>query len=257
MRGLFLGDVVGKPGREAVSDYLAGKKDKYDIIIANGENAAGGRGITEKTASALFYAGVDILTMGNHVWDKQEAKSLLAKETRIVRPANYPQGLPGQGLRFFPSRTGKELAVINLSGRTFLNNLDCPFLLAKELIKRALARTPYLIIDFHAEATSEKLAFRYYIQDQASLLVGTHTHVQTNDDVITDGQMGYITDLGMCGPLDSVLGTRKEQCIERFLTALPVRLQVAPGPKQISGVAFELDQKGRCIFLEKIREEIV
>ncbi|QRN86558.1 TIGR00282 family metallophosphoesterase [Clostridia bacterium] len=256
MEVLFIGDIVGRVGRTAVRDYLARYKDKYDFIIANGENAAGGRGITKDTAAELFYSGIDAMTMGNHVWDKMEAKALIKVEGRIVRPANYPEGLPGKGLAFFPTRLGKEIAVVNLSGRAFLDSLDDPFRIGKQLLKKAQERTPYVFVDFHAEATSEKLAFKFYVDGMASLIAGTHTHVQTNDDEITESGMGYISDVGMTGPVDSILGMRKEECIERFLYGIPVRLQTATGRAWISGIHFSLDSKGRCTKIEKIREII-
>lgn len=254
MLGLFLGDVVGRAGRDAVKNYLEKYKSEYDVVIVNAENAAGGRGITANTSAELFYAGADVLTMGNHVWDKKEAKILLKSESRIVRPANYPEGLPGKGLGFYPTRTGHEIAVINLSGRTFLDNIDCPFRIGKALVKEAKKRTPFVFVDFHAEATSEKLAFRHYLDDEASVVAGTHTHVQTNDDTITEGQMGYITDVGMCGAQDSILGMRKDECIERFLYGTPVRLQTGTGQAQVCGIAFTLDKHGRCVGLQKINE---
>ncbi len=256
MEVLFIGDIVGRVGRSAVKDYLARHKERYDIVIANGENAAGGRGITKDTAAELFYAGIDVLTMGNHVWDKMEAKALIKVESRIVRPANYPEGLPGKGLSFFPTKAGKEIAVVNLSGRAFLDNLDCPFRMGKQLLKKAQDRTPFVFVDFHAEATSEKLAFRSYVDGMASVIAGTHTHVQTNDDEISESGMGYISDVGMSGPIDSIIGMKKEECIERFLYGIPVRLQTATGRARVCGIRFTLDNKGKCTNIEKIREII-
>ena len=256
MEVLFIGDIVGRPGRMAVRDYLARHKERYDIVIANGENAAGGRGITKETAAELFSAGIDVLTMGNHVWDKVEAKALLKVETRIVRPANYPEGLPGKGLAFFPTRAGQEIAVVNLSGRAFLDSLEDPFRLGQQLLRKARNRTPFVFVDFHAEATSEKIAFRHYVDGMASVIAGTHTHVQTNDDEIGESGMGYITDAGMTGPIDSVIGMRKEECIERFLYGVPARLQMASGRVRLCGIRFTLDATGSCTKLEKVNEII-
>ena len=254
MEVLFIGDVVGRVGRQAVRDYLSKNRNRYDFIIANGENAAGGRGITRETAAELFYAGIDALTMGNHVWDKKDAHALLKVEGRIVRPANYPEGLPGKGLSYFPTRKGFEIAVINLSGRAFLDTLDCPFRMGAQLLKKARERTPYVFVDFHAEATSEKIAFKYHVDGLASMIAGTHTHVQTNDDEIMDSGMGYISDVGMTGPVDSVIGMKKEGCIERFLYGIPVRLETASGRARLCGIRFTLDETGKCSSIEKISE---
>lgn len=253
---LFVGDIVGSVGRHALRVYLERRAGDFDLVVANGENAAGGRGITRATAQEIFAAGVDVLTMGNHVWDKKDARTLLEEDRRILRPANYPEGVPGRGLEYFPSRGGTEVAVINLSGRAFLDRIDCPFRTGAELARRARQRTPLVILDFHAETTSEKIALRYHLDGRVSLLVGTHTHVQTNDDTVSGAGTGYITDVGMCGPEESVIGMKKEPCIERFLTGIPVPLETAQGRGLLCAVAARIEADGRCSRLEKIREPI-
>lgn len=245
MRVLFLGDIVGRPGRRAVKELLPPLIEKYDphLIIANGENAAGGRGITRKTADELFLSGIDILTMGNHVWDQREVYNFIDGEDRMVRPANYPPDTPGQGYVITCIDDNMKLGVINLSGRVYMSSLDCPFRLLDHLLPLIKKETNVIIIDFHAEATSEKMALAWYVDGRASAVLGTHTHIQTGDERVLPGGTGYITDVGMTGPRDSVLGVKVESVISKFTSLRPVRFEVAGGSVQLNAVFLEIDQE--------------
>ncbi|GAB7028495.1 TIGR00282 family metallophosphoesterase [Geotalea toluenoxydans] len=252
---LFLGDVVGKPGRQALSYELHRLVDRYlvDLVIANGENAAGGFGITEETAKDLFGCGIHMLTSGNHIWDKKDALSFIKKEEKLVRPANYPEGTPGQGSAIIRTAGGVKVAVLNLEGRVFMNNLDCPFRVADREIERLNVETPIIFVDFHAEATSEKAALGFYLDGRVSAVVGTHTHVQTSDERILPGGTAYMTDAGMCGAFDSVIGVRKEEAIERFLTQLPTKFEVAKKNIRLNAVVIEVNEtSGKAISIERI-----
>ncbi|MGG4110805.1 2',3'-cyclic-nucleotide 2'-phosphodiesterase [Bacillus subtilis] len=254
MRILFIGDVVGSPGRDMVKEYVPKLKTKYKphFTIINGENAAHGKGLTEKIYHSLIQSGADAITMGNHTWDKKEIFDFIDDVPNLVRPANFPEGTPGKGITYVKAN-GKELAVINLQGRTFLPPLDDPFLKADELISEAAKRTPYIFIDFHAEATSEKLALGWYTDGRASAVVGTHTHVQTADNRILPKGTAYITDVGMTGPYDGILGMDRETIIKRFKTNLPVRFTVAEGKTTLSGVVIDIDdQTKKAVKIERI-----
>ncbi|MCY8700965.1 2',3'-cyclic-nucleotide 2'-phosphodiesterase [Bacillus spizizenii] len=254
MRILFIGDVVGSPGRDMVKEYVPKLKTKYKphFTIINGENAAHGKGLTEKIYHSLIQSGADAITMGNHTWDKKEIFYFIDDVPNLVRPANFPEGTPGKGITYVKAN-GKELAVINLQGRTFLPPLDDPFLKADELIAEASKRTPYIFIDFHAEATSEKLALGWYTDGRASAVVGTHTHVQTADNRILPKGTAYITDVGMTGPYDGILGMDRETIIKRFKTNLPVRFTVAEGKTTLSGVVIDIDdQTKKAVKIERI-----
>jgi metallophosphoesterase (TIGR00282 family) len=202
MKVLFIGDIVGKSGRTAVKAFLPKFIERYkiDFVLANGENAAGGFGITEKVAAEIFSLGVHILTSGNHIWDKKEAIPYLYKESRILRPINYPPGVPGYGSFIHTTQDGVKVAVLNVSGRVFMSNMDCPFRASEEEIKKIKELTNIIIVDFHAEATSEKMAYGYFLDGKVSAVIGTHTHVQTADEKILPGGTAYITDVGMTGP---------------------------------------------------------
>jgi metallophosphoesterase (TIGR00282 family) len=255
MRLLFLGDIVGSSGREIVKTYLPRLKRKYqpDFIVANGENAAHGRGITEKIAKELFEAGVHAITLGNHTWDNKDIFDFIDREPRMIRPANFPKGTPGSGITYI-KQADAELAVINLQGRAFLPPLDCPFETADRLVQQASKRTKLIFVDFHAEATSEKQALGWYLDGRITALVGTHTHVQTGDERILPNGTGYLTDAGMCGPMDGILGMEREAVIKKFITQLPVRFEVATGRSQLNGVLFTLDKsKGITTGIERIR----
>ncbi|KFF57085.1 metallophosphoesterase [Bacillus subtilis] len=254
MRILFIGDVVGSPGRDMVKEYVPKLKTKYKphFTIINGENAAHGKGLTEKIYHSLIQSGADAITMGNHTWDKKEIFDFIDDVPNLVRPANFPEGTPGKGITYVKAN-GKELAVINLQGRTFLPPLDDPFLKADALIAEAAKRTPYIFIDFHAEATSEKLALGWYTDGRASAVVGTHTHVQTADNRILPKGTAYITDVGMTGPYDGILGMDRETIIKRFKTNLPVRFTVAEGKTTLSGVIIDIDdQTKKAVKIERV-----
>lgn len=252
---LFLGDIVGSAGRDMVKDYLPRLKRKFmpTFTVANGENAASGRGITAKIARELYDAGVDGITLGNHTWDNKEIFDFIDNESKMVRPANFPEGTPGRGIMYVKSGS-QELAVINLQGRAFLPPLDCPFLTADKLVEQARKRTPYVFVDFHAEATSEKQAMGWYLDGRVSAVVGTHTHVQTGDERILPNGTGYLTDAGMCGPSNGILGMEREAVMKKFLTQLPVRFQVADGPTQLNAVLYHLEKStGKTVKIQRIR----
>lgn len=245
MKLLFIGDVVGSPGRDMVKEYLPKLKEKYrpQLTVINGENAAGGKGITEKIYREFLEWGAQVVTLGNHAWDNREIFEFIDKAKYLIRPANFPKGTPGNGIVFVKINT-LEVAVINLQGRTFMNPLDDPFQKADELVELARARTPFIFVDFHAEVTSEKQALGWYLDGRVSAIVGTHTHVQTADNRVLPAGTGYLTDVGMTGPYDGILGMEREAVLKRFLTSLPVRFEVPKsGRTQLSAVIIELDDK--------------
>lgn len=255
MKILFIGDIVGKPGRSAVRALLPRLTSLYkiDFVIANGENAAGGFGITEKTATELFSAGVHIITTGNHVWDKKDAVPYIAKEERILRPLNYPDGAPGFGVIEITAGNRRKAAVMNVSGRVFMNNLECPFRAARREAGRLRESVRTIIVDFHAEATSEKIAIGYYLDGLVSAVIGTHTHVQTADEKILPGGTAYITDVGMTGPAESVIGIEKDQVIQKFLFHMPKKYDVAGGKSVLSAVVVETDEEGRATGIQRLQ----
>jgi metallophosphoesterase (TIGR00282 family) len=245
---LFIGDIVGQPGRKAIAELLPYLQDQYrpDLVIANGENAAGGNGITGKIAEELYQAGIDFLTMGNHVWDRKEVLDFIDLDDRLIRPANYPPGTPGRGYSVIKTREGDKVGIANLSGRVFLPPLDCPFRTIDDLLPELKQETSVIIVDVHAEATSEKVALGWYLDGRVSAVVGTHTHIQTADERILPQGTAYITDVGMTGPRDSVLGVKTEQVLSKFLNQRPVRFEVADGPVQLDAVLLELDGMIGC-----------
>ncbi len=252
---LFIGDVIGKAGRQAISRELHRLVDRYlvDLVVANGENAAGGFGLTEEVAGDLFRLGVNVLTSGNHIWDKKDSLDFIRREERLVRPANYPEGAPGRGSAVFVTAGGIRVGVLNLEGRVFMNTLECPFRAADREIARLKTETPIVLVDFHAEATSEKVSLGWYLDGKASAVIGTHTHVQTSDERIFSGGTAYMTDAGMTGAFDSVIGMRKEEAIAKFLNQLPVRFEVAKGNIRLNGVVIEVDDvSGRALSIERI-----
>jgi metallophosphoesterase (TIGR00282 family) len=256
MKILFIGDIVGKLGRNATKALLPSVVNKYkiDLVIANGENAAGGFGLTDKTVSEIFSCGVHVITSGNHIWDKKEFIPQISKEDRVLRPLNYPPGVPGFGSLLYPIRNGLKVAIINLSGRVFMSNIYCPFRIGKEEVKRLSEITKLIIVDFHAEATSEKIAFGYYMDGKVSAVIGTHTHVQTADERILSGGTAYITDVGMTGPSDSVIGIDKEQIIQRFLTSMPMRFETAKGEGIFSAVVIEMNEEsGKSTAIQRLQ----
>lgn len=256
MKILFIGDIVGKVGRTAVKALLPAVINRYkiDFVIANGENAAGGFGITEKVATELFSCGIEVLTSGNHIWDKKESIPYIAKEPKIIRPVNYPPGVPGCGSILHTLSNGAKVAVVNIAGRVFMSSIDCPFRTGMAEIERLQKETKIIIVDFHAEATSEKIAFGYYADGKASAVVGTHTHVQTADEKILAGGTAYITDVGMTGPDMSVIGIEKEQIIERFLLQIPMKFETAKGGGIFSALVIEIDDKtGKSTAIQRLQ----
>lgn len=256
MRVLFIGDVVGAMGREMITEYLPRLKKKYrpQMTIVNGENAASGRGITEKIYKKFLQDGVDVVTMGNHTWDNRDIFEFIDDAKKMVRPANFPEGTPGQGIVFVKVNQ-LELAVINMQARSFMVDLDDPFRKMTELVEEARKRTPIIFVDFHGETTSEKQAMGWYLDGKVSAVVGTHTHVQTNDARILPQGTAYLTDVGMTGPYDGILGMRREPVIEKFLTALPKRFEVVEqGRGLLSGCILDIDdQTGQAKDIQLIQ----
>jgi hypothetical protein len=281
---LFIGDIVGQPGRRAVAELLPKLRQEHqlDFVIANGENSAGGSGITPRIAEEIFSAGVDVITTGDHLWDQKEVMELLASEKRFLRPLNYPPGTSGQGSAIFqitlkrwgetpgePSGrreasargdarpTDLSIAVLNAQGRTFMPPLENPFLLAAEEVKRLRERTKIIFVDFHAEATSEKIAFARMLDGQVSAVVGTHTHVQTADEQIFPGGTAYLTDAGFTGPHESVLGREIEPVLKRFLTGMPQRFEVAKDRVLLHGAVIEIDNiSGKAVKIQRVSETV-
>jgi metallophosphoesterase (TIGR00282 family) len=245
---LVMGDIVGRPGRQAVRKLLPDivSENNIDLTISNAENASGVRGLTREVMHELLGAGIDVLTMGNHVWDNKEILSFIDDEPRLIRPANYPSPCPGQGYHVYRAGFNQKIAVINVAGRVFMPALDCPFRTAEQIIAD-FQDVDYIIIDIHAEATSEKQAFGYYFDGKVSAVLGTHTHIQTADERILPEGTAYITDLGMTGPIESVLGMDRHLVINKFLSQRPVRFEVAKGPSQLQGVILELDEQTRRV----------
>jgi hypothetical protein len=250
---LFLGDVIGKPGRKAVEKFIMGFS--ADFIIINGENLAGGIGITPLVAQEMFSCGVDLITTGNHVWKKKEMIPFLMEEQRVIRPLNYPAGTPGFGHSII-NKNGKKLCVVNLEGRVFMAPLDCPFRAMDNLLQELDKKIP-VFVDFHAEATSEKIALGWYLDGKVAAVVGTHTHVQTADNRILSKGTGYITDAGMTGPADSVIGMEKSVVLKKFVTQLPQRFEVGKDDIEVQGVVLTLENQGNtCITIERVKQKI-
>ncbi len=245
---LFIGDIVGEPGRRAVRQLVPQLRQRHelDVVIANGENSAGGSGITPNTAEEIFSAGVDIMTSGDHLWDQKEVIALLENEKRFLRPLNYPPGTPGQGSVIVQLSGKPPLAVLNLQGRTFMPVLENPFLFARAEVERLRQTTNIIFVDLHAEATSEKISLARMLDGLVSAVVGTHTHVQTADEQIFPGGTAYLTDAGFTGPHESVLGREIEPVIKRFLTSQPQRFEVAKERVLLQGVLIEVDENTGC-----------
>lgn len=258
MRILFFGDIVGRPGRQAVSAVLPRWRSQYspDIVVANAENAAAGMGITASVAEELFGAGISVLTLGNHTFSKKEVVALLEQDSRVLRPANYPPGAPGYGYGIFQAGSAR-LAIVNFLGRVFLDALDDPFQGAKALIPLLREQTSCILIDMHAEATSEKAALGWMLDGQVSAVVGTHTHVVTADERVLPLGTAFITDVGMVGPRDSILGVETAVVIHRFLTHMPARFEIAGGPVIVNAVLISVDDtSGRAEEITRLQEII-
>jgi metallophosphoesterase (TIGR00282 family) len=256
MKILFIGDIFGEPGRKAVARQVprfVGERG-VEFVIANAENAAGGFGITPDIARELFKAGVDVLTSGNHIWDKKEILDYIDDEPRLLRPANYPKGVPGHGSIVSTSVHGQRVGVLQLMGRVSMPTLDCPFQVGRDEVARLREQVSTIVVDMHAEATSEKMAMGWYLDGSVSAVFGTHTHVQTADERILPRGTAYLTETGMTGPSESVIGIKKEIAIEKFLTQMPRRFEVAPGPCVFSAVMLEVDTGlGKAVSIERIR----
>ncbi|HWZ99559.1 MAG TPA: TIGR00282 family metallophosphoesterase [Candidatus Dormibacteraeota bacterium] len=247
MRVLFIGDIVGAPGREIVRERLADlvSNQRIDLVIANGENSAAGFGITPRTAEELFGYGVEVLSGGNHSWDKREILEFMPHEPRLLRPANFPEGSPGSGVYVGMARNGVKYAVINVQGRVFLASSDDPFRKTDELLSKLPADVSFVLIDMHAETTSEKIAFGWYVDGRVTAVVGTHTHVATADERVLPGGTAYITDVGMTGPHDGVIGMDRVGIVKKFLDGMPARFEVAQGNVQMNCVVIETDDTGQ------------
>jgi metallophosphoesterase (TIGR00282 family) len=246
VRILFVGDLVGKPGRRILRDSLPALRREHGVefLVVNGENAAGGVGLTQPVARELFDLGVDAITLGNHTWDKRELAPAMDDLPRLVRPLNYPPGAPGRGSAVLQSRSGVPVGIVNAMGRVFAAaHLDCPFRGVEQALQEIGNRARVILVDFHAEATSEKTAMGWFLDGRVAAVVGTHTHVQTSDACVLPGGTAYITDTGMTGPWVSALGVERGRILERFLTQMPVRFEVAPGPCQFNGVVIDADEQ--------------
>ena len=260
MKILFIGDIVGEPGRKAVKTLVPSLRRRHDldVVIANGENSAGGSGITPKIAEEIFSAGVDVITTGDHLWDQKEVTALLQNEPRFLRPLNYPRGTVGQGSRLFQPENRPPFAVMNLQGRTFMPDLDNPFAVAQPVVAELRKQTKVIFIDFHAEATSEKIAFARMFDGQVSAVVGTHTHVQTADEQIFPGGTAFLCDAGFTGPHESVLGREIEPIIRRFVTNTPQRFEVAQGRVLLQGALIDVDDDtGKARGIQRISEPLL
>ena len=259
MKILFIGDIVGSPGREVIKQLVSPLKQEYliDFVVANAENASGGSGITAKVAAELFASGVDVLTSGDHIWKKREIFELINQEERILRPINFPSGAPGRGAAVFKSKNGFKVGVINVNGRVFMEAIDCPFKTALKAVEELAKETKVIIVDIHAEATSEKIALGWYLDGKVSAVLGTHTHIQTADEKILPKGSAYITDVGMSGPYDSVIGRRVEDVLTRFLSSIPVKFEVAEENVQLHGVLVEIDEAtGKARSILRIQKKL-
>jgi metallophosphoesterase (TIGR00282 family) len=255
MRMLFVADVNGAPGHRAVEERLPTLREELDLdfVVANGENAADGLGLTPKIADKLLASGVDVITLGNHTWRRREIVPYLSGTDRVIRPANYSASAPGRGWTTAPTRDGTRVAVANLLGDLFLEPAVAPFEMVDELVEEARRETPFVILDFHGEATSEKVAMARHLDGRVTAVFGTHTHIQTNDARVQPGGTAAITDAGMTGPHDSVIGVKADQAIKRMLTGMPIRFETAEGDVRIEGVLFECDGSGRATSCETFR----
>lgn len=251
---LFIGDIVGKPGMEMVQTWMPGIKNKYraDFIIANGENASDGKGCTEKEGKVLFDLGVDVITGGNHTWDKHQSQDYLKSNQKVLRPLNYPRGTYGNGFVIADSKKGK-VAVLNLQGRAFMAQIDCPFRGAEWALTKISQETKVIIVDFHAEATAEKQALAFFLDGKVTAIIGTHTHVQTADERILKNGTAYITDSGMTGPYESVIGMKSDAALNRFLFQTPQKYQTADSELHFSGLFIKADlETGKALEIERI-----
>ena len=259
MRILFIGDIVGEPGRHAIKDLVPKivKKEKIDFIVANGENVAGGSGITPALVDELLGYGIDVITSGDHIWKRKEITERLSQDARILRPANYPREAPGFGSTVVQSKSGVDVGVINIQGRVFMQAIEDPFRVVKSEVEKIKNKTRIIIVDVHAEATSEKMALGWLLDGSVSAVIGTHTHVQTADEKILPKGTAFLTDAGMTGPFDSVIGRNKEQILTRFMTQMPTKFEMAEGDIQLHGAIIEIDEKtGKADSIKRIQEKL-
>ncbi len=259
IRILIVGDTVGKPGREACKKILPKLREAHhlDLIIVNGENVAAGSSITHDTAEELFASGADVITTGDHIFRKKEGIAVVEENPLVLRPLNYPKGTPGNGTAVVTTKTGVKVAIVNLMGRVFIQSLDCPFQAVEAAIKSLKSQTNIILVDLHAEATSEKVAMGWFLDGQISALCGTHTHVQTSDETVLPKGTAYITDLGMTGPFRSVIGRDIEQVLFRFKTQMPGPMEVATEDVRLSGAIIEIDTKtGKAQSIKRIHEKL-
>ena len=260
MRLLFLGDVVGRPGRRALAAVVPRfrREEGVGFVVANCENASGGKGIDPDSAEELYDAGVDVLTSGNHIWQNREIVPYLQENARLLRPANFPRGVPGRGWTVHPARgSGEAVGVLNLIGRVFMAPADCPFQAALGAIQVLQQQARIILVDMHGEATSEKVGMGRFLDGKVSAVIGSHTHVQTADESILPGGTAHMSDAGMCGPEDSILGVKTDQVLRRFLTQMPTRFEVASGPVLVQGALVEVDEtSGRATAIRRIRERV-
>ena len=256
MHLLFLGDIVGSPGRRAVEELLYRVVDRHliDLVVANCENASGGIGITPAVADQLLGMGIDVLTSGNHIWKHKDILGYIEDTDRLVRPANYPPGTPGRGFTVIETAVGEQVAVINLEGRVFMNPIECPFRSVDAVLAQISPEVKIIMVDMHAEATSEKQAMGWHLDGRVSAVLGTHTHVQTADERLLPQGTAYITDVGMTGPINSVIGMKTEIILERFLTQRPQPFKVASQNIQLQGVVLKLNSEGRCQEIIRVQE---
>lgn len=255
MRILFVGDIVGRPGRQVLEHWLPLLRDelRLDVVIANAENAAGGLGVTPGILKELKKLGIAGFTLGNHTWRKKELVGMLDLEETVVRPINYPPGVPGRGSVVLTLGDGRRLGLISVQGRVYMDAFECPFRSALAEVERLREEVKVVLVDMHAEATSEKVALGWYLDGRCTAVVGTHTHVQTADERLLEQGTAFISDVGMTGPRDGVIGLERERAIEKFLTGLPNEFKVAPGPSQLCGVLVEADDvDGRAVSIERI-----
>lgn len=255
---LFIGDIVGRPGRRIIKQLLSRliETEEIDLVIANGENAAGGFGLSVEVSQELLDAGISLLTLGNHTWDNREITQVLETEERVIRPANYPEGTPGNGYSVVETDKGVMVGVVNLMGQVFLDPLACPFRTADSCINQIKRKTKIIIVDMHAEATSEKMALGWYLDGRVTAVLGTHTHITTADERILPQGTGYITDIGMTGPRNSVLGVKPDLVLQKFLTKRPVRFEVAGGPVELNAVLLDVDEYGLTTAIKRINRVV-
>ncbi|HEY9167753.1 MAG TPA: TIGR00282 family metallophosphoesterase [Candidatus Kryptonia bacterium] len=252
---LFVGDIVGNPGMGMVSNFLRSFIDKHsiDFVIANGENAADGKGITDKLAQKLYASGVNVITSGNHIWDKFQVHEYMMQEKNLLRPLNFPKGSYGSGFVVYDLGQKGKIAVLNLQGRTFMYPIDCPFRTSDWALEKIKSETNLIVVDMHAEATAEKVAMGWYLDGKVSAVIGTHSHIQTADERVLPNGTAYITDVGMTGPYDSIIGMKKESALKRFIYATPARYEAAENEAKLAAVAFTIDKStGKSVSIQRI-----